>query len=191
MGNAREVELYRTAHELLDQSRYAEAFAIYEDLAKAGDPQSQVFLGWMYHEGLGVTKDAEKALGWFERAASLGSKEGAFYCGRSAASLRRYEEAIKWFHAAAKQEYGPALLWLGLVHVRGLGITPDLEKGIGYLRRAVKAGSFLAQRELALLMIRGKLGISKIPAGLALLPYSVIAGVAAAVSKAPSDRLIG
>lgn len=191
MASAREVEPYRTAHELLNQRRYAEALAIYEDLARAGDPQCQVFLGWMYHEGLGVTKDAEKALGWFERAASLGSKEGAFYCGRAAASLGRYEEAIKWFHAAARQEYGPALLWLGLVHVRGLGTTADLEKGIGYLRRAVKVGSFLAQRELALLMIRGKLGISKIPLGLALLPYSVIAGIAAAVWRGPSDQLIG
>jgi hypothetical protein len=191
MNSAREAESYQTAHELLNHSRYAEAFAIYEDLAKAGDPQCQVFLGWMYYEGLGVTKDAEKALNWFERAASLGSKEGAFYCGRSTASLGRYEEAIKWFHAAAKQEYGPALLWLGLMHVRGLGITANLEKGIDYLRRAVKAGSFLAQRELAFLMIRGKLGISKIPSGVALLLYSVIGGIAAAVSKGPSDRLIG
>jgi hypothetical protein len=191
MGNVSNDESYRTAQQLLNQRRYAEALAIYEDLAKAGDPQCQVYTGWMYYEGLGVTKDTEKALGWFDKAASLGSKEAAFYSGRVAMSLGQHETAIKQFRAAARQEYGPALLWLGIANIRGLGLEIDLAKGIDYLTRAAKTGNHLAQRELAFLMIQGKLGISKIPVGLVLLPWSIIAGIASLVLGRRTDQLIG
>lgn len=184
-------ESYKTAQQLLNQRRYADALTVYENLANAGDPQCQVFAGWMYYEGLGVTKDIEKALGWFQKAASLGSKEGAFYFGRVAMSLGRHDEAVKQFRAAARQEYGPALLWLGIANIRGLGLEVDLAKGIDYLKRAAKTGNHLAQRELAILMIQGKLGIWKIPEGLILLPWSVIAGIVSLVLGRRTDQLIG
>ena len=128
MGTSRE-EPYRIAQRLLDEKKYVAAFALYEDLAKSGDPRCQVILGWMYHEGLGIQQDKEKALSWFKGAASLGSKEGAFYSGKSMLALGHHQEALGWFHKAATQEYGPALLWLGLAHVRGLGVNVDLDKG--------------------------------------------------------------
>ena len=190
MSSARE-EPYRTAQQLLNQKRFAEAFATYEDLAEAGDARCQVFVGWMCHEGLGVEKNHERALGWFQRAASLGSKEGAFYCGKAALASGHYEESYRWLHQAASQEYGPALLWLGLGHVRGLGTSVDLEKGVAYLERASKTGNLPARRELALLMIRGKLGISKVPTGFVLLPYAVIAAIIDGLWRGHSDKLMG
>lgn len=190
MKGASENEL-ENAQVLLNQKRYAEAVKIYEHRANAGDAHSQVILGWMYFEGSGVAKDAEKALGLFDRAARLGSREGAFYFGRAAISFGRYEEAIKSFQAAARQEYGPALLWLGLVYTRGLGVTADFEKGIDYLKRAKNTGNRFAQRELALLMLRGKLGLSKVPLGLVLLPFAIIAGIVTTIAKGPSEQMIG
>ncbi len=156
MGNVSSDESYKTAQQLLNQRRYAEALAIYEDLAKAGDPQCQVFAGWMYYEGLGVAKDTEKALGWFDKAASLGSKGAAFYSGRVAMYLGQHERAVNQFR-----------------------------------KRAAKTGNHLAQRELGLLMIQGKLGISKIPVGLVLMPWSIITGIVALVLGRRTDQLIG
>lgn len=173
----RDAESYRDAKKLLNQDRFAEAFSLYERLAKAGDAHSQVFLGWMYFEGLGVEQDKEKALEWFMRAASLGSIDGAYYCGRCALSMKNYHSALDWFGKAAVQDYGPALLGIGVMHLRGLGIPVDIEKGVTYLKRAMDAGDFLARRELAVLMIRGKLGVSRIPVGLLLFPYAVIGAV--------------
>lgn len=188
MKNTSELE---QAQALLDQKRYAEAIKIYEDRANKGDSHSQVFLGWMYFEGSGVAKNAEKAFVWFDRAASLGSKEGAFYAGRAAMSLGRYENAIKSFQAAARQEYGPALLWLGLIYTRGLGVDVDFKKGVDYLRRSEQTGNRFAQREIALLMLRGKFGASKVLPGLLLLPFAIIAGIVSIVTQGPSDRMIG
>lgn len=191
MASGRDETLYQNAKSLLGRKRYEEAFEAYRNLANAGDPQCQVFLGWMYHEGLGTTRDVDEARAWFEKAALLGSKEGAFYCGRSAAAFGKHEEAVRWYRKAASQEYGPALLWLGLVHLRGHGVEKDLPKGISFLERAAKTGNYFAKRELALLMIRGKLGVSAIPTGIVLLPYVVIAGIVSAISQGDTDKLIG
>ncbi|MBI5909200.1 MAG: sel1 repeat family protein [Betaproteobacteria bacterium] len=191
MDTASRKEPYRTAQELLNQKQFAEAFAAYEVLAKGGDARCQVQVGWMYNEGLGVEKNKEQALIWFQGAANLGSKEGAFYCGKSALACRDYESALRWFHQAGVQEYGPALLWLGLAHVRGWGTNLDLEKGVKYLERASKTGNFPARRELAILMISGKLGIAKILVGLIFFPYAVIAAVIDGLSRGHSDKLIG
>ena len=190
MTTSRE-EPYLAAQRSFDKKRFTEAFALYEDLAKAGDPRCQVLVGWMYNEGLGVKRDKEKAVNWFERAASMGSKEGAFYCGKSALAFGQYREALSWFHKAAVQEYGPALLWLGLSYVRGLGVSIDFDKGVKYLERAAATGNLPARRELALLMIRGALGFAKIPVGLVLLPYAVIAAIFSSVSMGHSDKLMG
>jgi uncharacterized protein len=191
MASSRDDEQYRSAKALLDRKQYVQAFNAYQNLAIAGDPQCQVFLGWMYHEGLGTARDKDQARVWFEKAASLGSKEGAFYCGRFAASQGRHEEAVTWFRKAASQEYGPALLWLGLAYVRGHGVQPDIVKGVSFLERAAKTGHFFAKRELALLMIGGRLGVSSIPLGIVLLPYAVVAGIVSAIWKGDSDKLIG
>jgi uncharacterized protein len=191
MASSRDDKLYQSAKTLLDRKQYVEAFEAYRNLAIAGDPQCQVFLGWMHHEGIGTVRDQDQARVWFEKAATLGSKEGAFYCGRSAAAVGRHEEAVGWFRKAASQEYGPALLWLGLSHVRGHGVQRDMEKGISFLERAAKAGNYFARRELALLMIRGKLGFSAIPLGLVLLPYAIVAGIVSVVWKGHSKELIG
>lgn len=182
---------YQTAKTLLGEKRYEEAFEAYRVLANAGDPQCQVFLGWMHHEGVGTARNVDEARTWFEKAAKLGSKEGAFFCGRAAASLGRHGEAVSWFRKAASQDYGPALLWLGLAHLRGHGVEQDLPKAVAFLERSAKTGNYLAQRELALLMIRGGLGIASIPLGMVLLPYAVLRGVASAIWKGDSDKLIG
>ena len=182
---------YALAKRMFDSRRYAEAFALYEELAKSGDPRCQVLLGWMYYEGLGTHKDTDRGLSCFKEAANANSSEGAFYVGKCLVMAGHYQEAFGWFQKAATQEYGPALLWLGLAHVRGLGVSVNICMGVPYLERAARTGNFLARRELALLMIRGKLGISKILEGVVLLPYAIVAALVSSISRGHSDKLMG
>lgn len=195
MTTSRSQEPYDRARELVKANRFGEAFAIYEELARAGDTPCQIYAGWMLYEGHGVPQDKERALSWFERAATLGSREGAFYCGRAAFGRSDYAMGLRWFHQAAAQEYGPALLWLGLAHMRGLGVTGDRAKGIRYLERAADTGNFFARRELALMMIRGEFGIVKILVGLAMFPWwiavAIVDGLGRSPSYSQSDRVIG
>lgn len=189
--NAQDRDQYHSAADLLNKKRFAEAFVAYSELARAGDPRCQVFLGWMYAEGIGTTKDEKQALRWYQNAARLGSTEGAYYCGRHALRGGEFDRALEWLRAAAQNEYGPALLWLGIAYVRGLGVDQDLGKGVGYLKRAADTGNYLARRHLALLMIRGKLGILRIPLGIVLLPFVMIVGILDGLILGYSHRLMG
>lgn len=175
MESDKRLNPYFYARHLMEIKRPDEAFEEYEKLALAGDPACQVYVGWMLSEGIGVEKDVERAFGWFERAASLGSKEGMFYYGAYAQKFGNYDLGLKWFQQAAEQDYGPALLWLGIAYIRGLGVEVDLEKGLKYLRCSDITGNLFARREIALLKLRGKCGLLQIPLGaLSLVPLAVI-----------------
>ena len=184
-------ESYEAARRLLKKRNYREAFVAYEALARAGDPRCQVFLGWMHHEGLGTAKDPNQALVWFSSAANLGSSEAAFYCGKTELSRRNYDRALDWFRKGGANQYGPALLWLGLVHIRGLGTKIDLDKGIRYLKEAASTGNFPAKRELAVLMMKGKLGASRVLPGVILFAGAVFSALVSAVLDGQSDKLMG
>jgi TPR repeat protein len=186
-----DVELYSTARRLLKKGRYSEARAAYQQLAEKGDVNCRVMLGWLTYEGLGGEKDESRALALLHEAAATGSKQGQFYFGRYLLKAHRYAEALEWLNMSAANGYGPALLWLGVVHVRGIGVEPDLSRGTRYLSRSAKAGNILAMRELALLMLRGRLGWLRVPLGVLLLLFSVAIGISTAILREDSDRLIG
>ena len=61
---------------------YQRAIDLWQPLAEAGDPRSQEFMGILYEEGLGVPKDIEKALAWYERAANSGDMAAQYNLGR-------------------------------------------------------------------------------------------------------------
>jgi len=148
-------------------------------------------LRWMTYSGHGVKKDETVGLEWFAKAAALGSAAGAFYCGRHAVKAKNYAEALRFFYQAAEKQYSPALLWLGLAHIRGYGVPVNLDKGIGYLKRAADAGNFFARRELAVLMVKGTFGAASVIRGLVLLPYYVGAALVDGLSKGYSEKLMG
>ena len=49
------------------------AYEIYEQLAREGDPNCQVQVGWMKYAGHGTKKDEALGLEWFRKAAAVGS----------------------------------------------------------------------------------------------------------------------
>ena len=186
-------ERYEKARRLLDSGKVSqayEAYEIYEQLAREGDPNCQVLVGWMSYAGHGTQKNEARGLEWFRKAAAVGSAAGAFYCGRHAAKSNDFPEALRFFYQAAEKNYSPALVWLGLAHLRGYGVPINEQKALGYLKRAADAGNFFARRELAVMMIKGKLGPANIPIGLLLLPYYVVAALVDGLVKGYSEKLI-
>jgi len=182
---------YRTAQQLIRERKYAEALVVYEQLAREGDVHCQVYVGWMYHDGVGTRRNEERALEWFSRAASLGSAEGAFYCAKVAITKRRFDDAHGLLAMAASKEYGPALLWLGLTYIRGLGRPTDLPRGVEYLERSAKTGNYLARRELAVLMMKGRFGLARIPEGVVRFVTCSGAALFLGVFQGQSDKLMG
>jgi len=65
------------ANRLLETRAYAQASAIYERLAAAGNADAQFHLGEMHWYGEGYKADDAAARQWFQKAATAGSKEAA------------------------------------------------------------------------------------------------------------------
>jgi uncharacterized protein len=51
---------------------YAKARLVWELAGAAGDPVAMCMLGVVHENGFGVTKDAKRALAWYERAKKAG-----------------------------------------------------------------------------------------------------------------------
>jgi TPR repeat protein len=61
--------LLQRAYDLNDQGRYAEAFAIYQQVAEQGHAKAQFNLGVMYDRGQHVAQNYAEAVSWYLKAA--------------------------------------------------------------------------------------------------------------------------
>jgi len=124
-------------------------------LARLGDTQSQLFLGWNYYYGEGgVAKDYDKAVYWYRKAAESGNvraQHGLALCydfGRGVAE--DHEDAAYWYRRSAEQGYFKAQLALGFCYYNGDGVPKDLKKAAHWWQKAAEQGYADAQFNLGL-----------------------------------------
>jgi TPR repeat protein len=60
---------------------FAEAYYLWRPLAEAGDASAQYGIGWMYHNGYGLSIDDRKAYEWWSKAAAQNYVEAIFSIG--------------------------------------------------------------------------------------------------------------
>lgn len=72
---------YEAASRAVRTGNPAEAYFLMRPLAEDGDEEAAYFLGWMYHEGLGLVADDRKAVRWWRPAAEDGHVESMMSLG--------------------------------------------------------------------------------------------------------------
>jgi len=72
------VEAARAA---MQTGNYAEAYCLWRSLGEAGDADALYNLGWMHHNGYGLTIDDGKAQSWWEQAAARDSVDALYALG--------------------------------------------------------------------------------------------------------------
>ena len=182
---------YHEAERLLKIGRDRDAFDLYLKLASDGDPNCQAFLGWMYSEGIGTPRDSVEALRWFRQAASLGSARGAYHCANFLLAQKNYVEAMPYLRDAARLGFSPAVLRLGLCHLKGSGVEQDVPKGLRLVEDAARLGNWIAKRSLTSLKIKGHFGLPGIAEGIVTLPVVIIAGFISFMIHGYSEKFMG
>ena len=109
--------------------------------AEAGDAFAQLNLGATYDNGLGVERDVEQALYWYQQAAERGLAEAQF----NLAHLLVEQEissvaAAEWMQMAAEQGMPDAQYLLGVIYAEGIGVPMNDEKARLWLQRAIDQG---------------------------------------------------
>lgn len=129
---------------LVESEKYTEAFAIFQKLAEAGDPEAQHNLALLYRTGKGVQKDLEISGSWFRKAADQGVSDAQYYLGHmydlgeGVDQNRKY--AYVWYRKAAEKGHGLAQINLGVLYANGLGIPQDIEQAYLWFHVAAAQG---------------------------------------------------
>jgi TPR repeat protein len=146
-------EQFAAGVEAYDAGDYARAYELWLPLAKGRDLAAMRNVAHLLRKGLGVTRDPQRALQFYEQAgeAGLGNAQlnAAFmYLGEEGV-FRDEEAAADWFEKAAHQGSATAQYNLGVMLERGMGRVKDQKQAIAYYRLAAKDGHDMAINRLA------------------------------------------
>ena len=108
-GSSQEISVTDTtkiAQDAFNRGDYREALALWLNAAKQGSAEAQVFVGLAHANGWGVSKNINKAVSWYHRAAENNSPSGQLLLGLYYVQKSNSEErasGLYWLRAAAGQ----------------------------------------------------------------------------------------
>ena len=106
-------------------------------------------LSLIYERGWGVARDPAKAREYQETALRLGNETAIYAAALDLIRTGKKAEARALFEKAAEKELPQANYELGRIYCAGDGVTKDVEKGLGLIRKAAKIGYVDAEFSLA------------------------------------------
>lgn len=144
--------------------RYETAFEHFSEYAKMGNATAQYYLGKMYYEGEGVSKDYTKAVEWFRKSAKQGNAIAQYHLGYMYTYCKGvsndYTKAAEWFRKSAEQGNAFGQIWLGDAYRDGRGVSEDRVKATEWYRKSAEQGNAEAQYKLGYSYEHG-LGVSE------------------------------
>ena len=145
-------ELYEKGKGLFNTGKYAEAIECMYSAAEQGYLTAYFWLGSMYHEGIGVQKDLNKAFDLYMHAAKQGNVDGEFGVGLcyfyGDGVERDYEKAVEWYARAVAKNDPLAQHNLAMCYYKGNGVKRDYARAAELLTRAIEGGAKAANNEL-------------------------------------------
>ncbi|BAN68568.1 SH3 domain-containing protein [endosymbiont of unidentified scaly snail isolate Monju] len=128
-------------------------------LAHEGDPQAQYVLGLFYEAGQERTRDIEKAIAWYEKAAAQGYGKamvnlGAIY-HKGKGVERDPEKARYWYEKAAAKGIAKAQYNLALLYASRPPEERDLQQSFRWFTLAARQGHAWAQMNLGIMYAEG------------------------------------
>lgn len=133
-----------------DFVKSAEYFTKAADL---GSLQAMVHLYAMYHEGTGVEKNRDKAIGYLKAASEADYFPACVMLGMELmnapdASPEQHAEAAALFLRAAEGGEPIGQFFYGICCEKGVGVEKDLSEAAGWYRKSAKAGNVQANEAL-------------------------------------------
>ncbi len=115
-------------------------FAQNEELAKKGSVFSNMLIASCYQNGLGVPKDANKAIPYLTAAAEKNCIPAQRDLGMILINDKKAMEAAPWFKRGSENGDLPCTFYYGKMLVEGLGVKANKKDGANYLLKAAEAG---------------------------------------------------
>lgn len=143
----------------------------------------------MYFLGRGTEVNQEQALVWYRRAADLGDPGALTFLAGIEQEAGRPGDARAMLETAASQGYARALIQLGYMYDRGLGVSRDRQRARQYYEQAAGQGYVFAKRLIAGQLLRGDDGLRAVPRGLLMFLRAIVEVVRVRVRDPYSERI--
>ena len=141
-----------------DQEEEAEEFNVNLELAKRGNAEAQLYIGYCYGNGDVVEENEEEAAKWFELAATQGLAEAqrmVGFCYMLGSGVQEDPAiAAAWFKKSAEQGDADAQYLLAVCYAWGDGVQKNLDKAEEWLRQAKEQGQEDSQYQLGIICYR-------------------------------------
>lgn len=128
----------------VDDGDFSKAFAIFSDLADAGNAEAQHNLAMLYRTGKGVEKDLVASFKWFQRAAEQRVPDAQYYLAymydNGEGIEKNLQKAIEWYRKAAEHGQGLAQINLGVIYAGGSGVPQDIKQAYLWFHAAAAQG---------------------------------------------------
>lgn len=110
------------------------------ELAKKGDVFSSMLIASCYQDGIGVSKDADKAVPYLTIAANKNCVPAQLNLAMILLNAKKPSEAAPWFKKGSDNGSIPCTFYYGKMLVEGLGVKVDKKDGANYLLKAAEGG---------------------------------------------------
>ncbi len=125
----------------------------------------QRHLGHLYFEGLGLKKNVDSAIIWFENAANNGNDTGMYELGslyeQSDSAHQDFIKALKWYRNAADKGNICAMRSIGYLFSSGRGVKKDYKQAKDWFQKAATNGDAEAMSSIAVLFDQGGFGLEQ------------------------------
>lgn len=108
--------------------------------AKKGNVFSNMLIASCYQNGIGVTKDADKAIPFLTTAANKNCIPAIRSLAITLLNGKKPMEAVAWFKKGTDNGDMACTFYYGKMLVEGLGVKPDKKSGANYLLKAAGEG---------------------------------------------------
>lgn len=140
---------------------YAEAFPWFQKVATEDhDPRAMSYLGYMYLNGLGVPRNYQQAMYWYQKAAALGNTGvmnnigNLYHYGEGIP--QNYKEAMLWYKKAALHGDTYGMNGIGSLYENGQGVTRDYQQAMKWYQKAAAQGNAYAMDNIGFFYEDGK-----------------------------------
>jgi uncharacterized protein len=134
---------------------YARAASLTRPFAERGLAWAQDYLGVMYQNGQGVSKDHKEAVVWYRKAAEQGYANAQRNLGlmyrHGTGVVKDEKEAVAWYRKAAEQGQATAQVNLGIMYHLGKGVLQDHAEAEKWYQKAAAQGNEMAQGNLGVM----------------------------------------
>lgn len=137
----------------------AKAAEWYRLAAARGDANAMYALGLMAGDGRGMERDPQRGKDWLEKASALRQPAASYNLALlllTTGENRDLSRAVELMRLAAEAEIADAQHALGVLYLRGRGVTRDPGEAARWFFKALNNGSNAGQVEYAILLFNGE-----------------------------------